>query len=82
MGRFRKTSIYIVDEDLWRWAKYFRAELEEYPSVGHYIFELIKMDYERDLIGRGFRDLETGESLSTPPRPLRIEALEELERRQ
>jgi len=24
----RRTSIYIVDEELWRWAKYFRAELE------------------------------------------------------
>jgi len=77
----RRTSIYIVDEELWRWVKYFRAELEGYPSIGHYIFQLIKMDYKRDLIDREFRDLETGEPLLSPPRPLRIEALEELERR-
>ena len=47
--KYSKTNIFIVDEDLWKWAKY-RAEVLEFKSVAEYIFQLIKLDKTRELL--------------------------------
>jgi len=46
---FEKTNIFLIDENLWKWAKY-RAEILGYKSASEYIFELIKLDKEKKLI--------------------------------
>jgi len=47
--KYQKTNIFVIDESLWKWAKY-KAEVLELKSVAEYIFKLIKMDKERELI--------------------------------
>lgn len=44
--KYRRTNIFIIDEDLWAWAQY-RAKLLGYRSVSEYIFELIKANKEK-----------------------------------
>lgn len=46
---FEKTNIFLIDKNLWKWAKY-KAELLGYKSTSEYIFELIKLDKEKNLI--------------------------------
>jgi hypothetical protein len=47
--KYRKTNIFIVNEELWKWAKY-KSELLGRISVSEYLFQLIKLDKEKDLI--------------------------------
>lgn len=47
--KYDKTNLFVIDENLWKWAKY-RAEVLGYKSVAEYLFQLIKLDKERDLI--------------------------------
>jgi len=44
-----KTNIFIIDKDLWKWAKY-KAEVLGLKSVAEYVFLLIKLDKEKTLI--------------------------------
>jgi len=47
----KRTNIYLIDEDLWAWAQY-RSKILGYRSVSTYIFELIKLDKERELMSK------------------------------
>ena len=47
--KYPKTNIFIIDKDLWKWAKY-KAEVLGLKSVAEYIFLLIKLDKEKELI--------------------------------
>jgi len=51
----KRTNIYVVDEDLWAWAQYRRKTLG-YNSVSEYIFALIKLDREDDIINKRVKD--------------------------
>jgi hypothetical protein len=44
--KYKKTNLFIIDEDLWKWAKY-KASLLSLESVSEYIFDLIKKDKEK-----------------------------------
>jgi len=50
----KRTNIYIIDEELWAWAQY-RSKILGYPSVSTYIFELIKLDKDKELISKAGR---------------------------
>jgi hypothetical protein len=50
--KFARTNIFIIDQDLWNWAQY-KAKSIGHDSVSEYIFDLIKVDKETDLIKRG-----------------------------
>jgi len=47
----KRTNIYIIDEELWAWAQY-RSKVLGYRSVSTYIFELIKLDKDRELMSK------------------------------
>ncbi len=47
--RYSKTNLFIIDEELWKWAKY-RSEVLGFNSVAEYIFKLINLDKEKVLI--------------------------------
>ncbi len=40
-----RSNIYIIDTELWAWAKY-QAEIQGFNTVSEYIFNLIKKDKE------------------------------------
>jgi len=46
LRRYPKTNLFIIDEKLWKWAKY-QASLKEFKSVSEYVFDLIKRDKEK-----------------------------------
>jgi hypothetical protein len=41
-----KTNIFLIDQNLWKWAKY-RSDMLGYRSVSEYLFQLIKNDKEK-----------------------------------
>lgn len=45
----KRTNIYIIDEKLWAWAQY-RAKLLGYSTASEYIFDLIKLDKEKEVL--------------------------------
>ena len=47
--KHNRTNIFLIDEELWAWAQY-RAKTLGYESTSYYIFDLIKMDKEKDLL--------------------------------
>jgi len=47
--KYSKTNIFVIDKNLWKWAKY-RAEVLGFKSVAEYIFQLIKLDNEKNLL--------------------------------
>lgn len=40
---YSRTNIYLIDEGIWKWAK-FRASTLEFTSVSEYLFALIESD--------------------------------------
>jgi hypothetical protein len=42
-----KTNIFIIDKNLWKWAKY-KSDVLGFISVSEYIFQLIKNDKESE----------------------------------
>lgn len=44
--KYAKTNLFVIDEKLWKWAKY-RASLKGFRSVSEYIFDLVKKDKEK-----------------------------------
>jgi len=46
--KFKRTGIFIIDEDVWKVAK-FKAKFSNYQSVSHYLFGLIENDLGEDL---------------------------------
>ena len=49
LKKFKQTNIFIIDSDLWAWAAY-KAKILGYDSVSNYIFDLIKLDKDRELL--------------------------------
>jgi len=49
IGRYNRTTVFIIDSDLWNWAQY-RAKTLGYVSVSEYIFDLIKIDKEQTVL--------------------------------
>jgi hypothetical protein len=47
--KYKKTNIFIMDENLWKWAKY-KSDLLGLNSISEYIFQLIKLDKEKNLV--------------------------------
>jgi len=44
--KYKKTNLFIIDENLWKWAKY-KADVLKFKSVSEYLFQLIKLDKEK-----------------------------------
>jgi hypothetical protein len=44
-----RTNIYIINEDNWAWAQY-RAKLLGYDTTSEYLFDLIKLDKEKNIL--------------------------------
>ena len=40
---YSRTNLYLIDKDLWKWAKY-RANTLGFNSVSEYLFKLIETD--------------------------------------
>lgn len=49
---YSRTNIFIIDEELWAWARY-KSTLLGYDSVSKYLFKLIKLDKEKNIIKKG-----------------------------
>lgn len=49
MKKYTRTNLFVVDRALWAWAKY-RSESLGFESSSEYIFKLIQLDKEQDLI--------------------------------
>jgi len=49
IGKYSRTTVFIIDSDLWNWAQY-RAKTLGYESVSEYIFDLIKIDREQTVL--------------------------------
>jgi len=47
--KYRRTGIYVIDEGLLAWAKY-KAELMGLDSFSEYLFKLVEMDKEKNLL--------------------------------
>jgi hypothetical protein len=44
-----RTNIYITDQELWAWAQY-RAKTLDYKITSEYLFALVKLDREKNLL--------------------------------
>jgi hypothetical protein len=47
--KHKRTNIFLVDEELWAWAQY-RAKTLGYVSSSDYLFDLIKLDKEKNIL--------------------------------
>ena len=47
--KFERTNIFIIDKELWAYAAY-RAKVLGYGSTSEYLFELIKLDKEKNIL--------------------------------
>jgi len=45
--KYERTNIFIIDKELWAWAQY-RAKTSGFKSTSDYIFNLIKLDKQKD----------------------------------
>ncbi|MBA7649061.1 hypothetical protein ES703_56854 [subsurface metagenome] len=45
----KRTNVYLIDEELWAWAQY-KSKLLEYSSVSEYLFDLIKLDKQKNIL--------------------------------
>ena len=44
-----RTNIFVIDADLWAWAQY-KAKTLGYQSVSEYLFALIKLDRQSNIL--------------------------------
>jgi hypothetical protein len=49
INKYDRTNIFVIDKELWAWASY-RAKTLGYNSTSEYLFELIRIDREKDLL--------------------------------
>ncbi len=47
--KHKRTNIFLIDEELWAWAQY-RAKTLGYESSSDYLFDLIKLDKEKNIL--------------------------------
>ena len=50
--KHKRTNIFVINEELWAWAQY-RAKTLGYDSASPYLFDLIKLDKDKDLLKPG-----------------------------
>jgi hypothetical protein len=48
--KYKRTNIFVVDEELWAWAAY-RAKTLKFDNASAYLFDLIRLDKEKNLVG-------------------------------
>lgn len=44
-----RTNIFVIDPELWAWAQY-KAKTLKYQSVSEYLFALIKLDRQNNIL--------------------------------
>lgn len=49
INKYERTNIFVIDQELWAWASY-RSKTLGYKSTSEYLFDLIKLDREKDLL--------------------------------
>lgn len=49
--KYKRTNLFIIDEEVWNWAQY-RSKTLGYRSTSEYLFDLIKLDRNEDLLGK------------------------------
>jgi hypothetical protein len=47
--KYKRTNIFVVDEELWAWAAY-RAKTLKFENASAYLFDLIRLDKEKNLV--------------------------------
>lgn len=47
--KWKRTNIFVCDEELWAWASY-RSKTLGYESTSEYIFDLIKLDKQKEIL--------------------------------
>lgn len=47
--KHKRTNIFVMDPELWAWAQY-RAKTLDYKSVSEYLFEMIKLDKQSNIL--------------------------------
>ena len=47
--KYNRTNIFIIEDNLWAWAQY-RSKTLGYDSASEYLFDLIRIDKDRDLM--------------------------------
>ena len=47
--KYERTNIFVIDKELWAWAAY-RAKTQGYGSASEYLFELIRLDKEKNVL--------------------------------
>lgn len=47
--KHKRTNIFVIDQELWAWAQY-RAKTLGYDSVSQYLFKLIKLDKQTNVL--------------------------------
>jgi hypothetical protein len=53
--KYKRTNIFVVDLELWAWSQY-RAKTLGYESVSEYLFDLIKLDKEKNILDEEKRE--------------------------
>jgi len=74
--KYGKTNLFIIDSELWNWAKYQSSNLK-LKSVSEYVFQNIWMD-KQALIPRHYQDMSQGKAekfvaQSTTPQTHKLE---------
>jgi hypothetical protein len=49
INKYERTNIFVIDKELWAWASY-RAKTQGYNSTSEYLFDLIKLDKQKDIL--------------------------------
>jgi len=49
INKYERTNLFIMDKELWAWIKY-RSETLGYNSFSEYLFDLAKIDREKNLL--------------------------------
>ena len=47
--KYKRTNIFVVDLELWAWSQY-RAKTLGYESVSEYLFNLIRLDKQKNIL--------------------------------
>ena len=45
----KRTNIFIVNKEVWAWAHYWTKRLD-YHTTSEYLFDLIKLNKEKDIV--------------------------------
>ena len=49
INKYDRTNIFVCDKELWAWASY-RAKTLGYNSTSEYLFDLIKLDKQKEIL--------------------------------